>query len=146
MIKFQTVERDSIFTQLDFRPKLLMVLVISVIAFVWESPVALGTMVVILVLVSLSVGVKPSYIRTVVSVMIPFSVLLLLTHGFFNTDRVMTLTGKEDLTPLLVLPESWWLIGGGMLSLEGFVYGWSVIFKSLAMVLVPLALVSLAMS
>ena len=140
MIKFQTVERDSIFTQLDFRPKLLMVLVISVIAFVWESPVALGTMVVILVLVSLSVGVKPSYIRTVVSVMIPFSVLLLLTHGFFNTDRVMTLTGKEDLTPLLVLPESWWLIGGGMLSLEGFVYGWSVIFKSLAMVLViPLA-------
>jgi energy-coupling factor transport system permease protein len=118
-----------------------MVVVISAIALVWESPVALGVMVVILVVLSLLVGVKLSYIRTVVSVMLPFSLLLLLTHGFFNTDRVMTLTGHEDLTPLLVLPEEWWLIGGGILSLEGFVYGWSVIFKSLAMVLViPLAI------
>jgi energy-coupling factor transport system permease protein len=138
---FQTVERDSLFTRLDFRPKLLMVIVISTVAFVWESPIALGALLVCLIGISLLAGVKPAYIRTMVMVMVPFYLLLLITHGFWNTDQVKTLTGQEALTPLFTFPEGWLLIGGGGMSLEGFLYGWSVIFKTLSLVLVlPVAI------
>lgn len=141
VMQFQTVERDSIFTRLDFRPKLFMVAVISTVAFVWESPLALGALLAFLVGISLLAGVKSGYIKTVVVVMIPFYILLLITHGFFNTDQVKTLTNQETLTPLFTFPESWPVIGGGGMSVEGFLYGWSVIFKTLSLVLVlPVAI------
>jgi energy-coupling factor transport system permease protein len=141
LMRFQTVERDSLFTHLDFRPKLLMIAVISTVAFVWESPVALAVLMFVLFIASLLAGVKPSYIKTIITVMIPFYVLLLITHGFWNTDQVMTLTGHEVLTPLFTFPESWWLIGGGSMSVEGFLYGWGVIFKTITLVMVvPLAI------
>jgi energy-coupling factor transport system permease protein len=140
LVRFQAVERDSLFTRLDFRPKLLMAAVISTVAFVWESPVALGVLMLALAIASILAGVRPSYIRTIIKVMIPFYALLLITHGFWNTDQVMTLTGQETLTPLFTLPESWWLVGGGSMSVEGFLYGWGVIFKTLTLVMVlPLA-------
>jgi energy-coupling factor transport system permease protein len=140
LVRFQAVERDSLFTRLDFRPKLLMAAVISTVAFVWESPVALGVLMVVLAIASILAGVRPSYIKTIIKVMIPFYALLLITHGFWNTDQVMTLTGQETLTPLFTLPESWWLVGGGSMSVEGFLYGWGVIFKTLTLVMVlPLA-------
>jgi energy-coupling factor transport system permease protein len=141
LMKFQTVERDSLFTRLDFRPKLLMIAVLSTVAFVWESPIALGALMLVLVVASLLAGVRPSYIKTIITVMIPFYILLLITHGFFNTDQVKTLTGREILTPLLTFPANWPVIGGGSMSLEGFVYGWAVIFKTLTLVMViPLAI------
>lgn len=140
VMRFQTVERDSLFTRLDFRPKLLMVVVISILAFVWESPVALAGLVLTLVAACLLVGVKPSYLKTIVTVMIPFYILLLITHGFWNTVQVKTLTGRDVLTPLFTFPESWWVIGGASMSVEGVLYGWTVIFKTLALVMViPLA-------
>jgi energy-coupling factor transport system permease protein len=140
LVRFQAVERDSLFTRLDFRPKLLMAAVISTVAFVWESPVALGVLMGVLAIASILAGVRPSYIKTIIKVMIPFYALLLITHGFWNTDQVMTLTGQETLTPLFTLPESWWLVGGGSMSVEGFLYGWGVIFKTLTLVMVlPLA-------
>jgi len=123
LMKFQTVERDSLFTRLDFRPKLLMIAVLSTVAFVWESPIALGGLTLVLIATSLLVGVKGSYVRTIVTLMIPFYLLLLLTHGFFSTERVKVLTGHAVLTPLFSFPESWWLIGGGSMSLEGVLYG-----------------------
>jgi energy-coupling factor transport system permease protein len=141
MMKFQTVERDSIFTQLDFRPKLFMVAIISTVAFVWESPIALAGLMLFLITISLLAGVKATYIRTIITMMIPFYALLLLTHGFWNTDQVKTLTNQEVLTPMFSFPESWWLIGGGMMSVEGFLYGLAVIFKTLTLVLVlPVAI------
>jgi energy-coupling factor transport system permease protein len=140
-IEFQTVERDSIFTQLDFRPKLLMVAVVSTVAFVWESPVALAVLMFFLIALSLLAGVKPGYIRMIITMMIPFYILLLITHGFWNTDQVKALTGHEVLTPIFTFPESWWLIGGGSMSVEGFLYGLAVIFKTLTLVLVlPVAI------
>jgi energy-coupling factor transport system permease protein len=141
MMTFQTVERDSLFTRLDFRPKLLMVAVISTVAFVWESPITLATLMFILVGTCLVVGVKASYIKTIITMMIPFYILLLVTHGFWNTDQVQTLTGHDVLTPIFSFPEDWWLIGGGVFSLEGFLYGLGVIFKTLTLVMViPLAI------
>ena len=140
-IEFQTVERDSIFTQLDFRPKLLMVAVVSTVAFVWESPIALAVLMFFLIALSLLAGVRPGYIRMIITMMIPFYILLLITHGFWNTDQVKTLTGHEVLTPIFTFPESWWLIGGGSMSVEGFLYGLAVIFKTLTLVLVlPVAI------
>jgi energy-coupling factor transport system permease protein len=118
-----------------------MVAVISTIAFVWESPIALAALCVFLVGTSLLAGVKGSYIRTIVTMMVPFYILLLITHGFWNTDQVKTLTDQEVLTPLFIFPESWWLIGGGMMSVEGFLYGIAVVFKTLSLVLVlPVAI------
>ncbi|MBN1261218.1 MAG: energy-coupling factor transporter transmembrane protein EcfT, partial [Anaerolineae bacterium] len=67
---FQTVERDSFFTRLDFRPKLLMMGVLTIVAFVWESPAMGGLLAFLVILACLAVGVKFSYIRTVVTVMI----------------------------------------------------------------------------
>ena len=136
LTKFQTVERDSLFTRLDFRPKLLMVVVISTVAFVWESPVALAALTLALVAACLMAGVKPGYVKTIVTVMVPFYVLLLITHGFWNVDQVKALTGREELTPLFTFPANWWLIGGGSMSVEGLAYGWTVIFKTLTLVMV----------
>jgi energy-coupling factor transport system permease protein len=141
MMKFQTVERTSIFTRLDFRPKLLMVVVITIIAFVWESPIAAGALLLVLLVASLLAGVKRSYLLLIIQVMIPFYVLLLLTHGFWNIEQVKMLTHKQVLTPIFTFPKSWWLIGGASMSLEGFLYGWNVIFKTLTLVMVvPLAI------
>jgi len=135
-LKFQTVERDSFFTRLDFRPKLLMMAVITIIAFLWESPLLQFSLAAIIVAASLAVGVKFSYIRLVITILLPFYILLLLTHGFFNIDQVKALTGKTELTPLLRIPQDWWLIGGGMMSLEGVLYGLNAIFKTLTLTLV----------
>jgi energy-coupling factor transport system permease protein len=94
-----------------------------------------------LVGMSLLAGVRPNYIRTIITMMIPFYILLLLTHGFWNTDQVKGLSGHEVLTPLFAFPESWPVIGGGSMSVEGFLYGWAVIFKMLTLVLVlPVAI------
>lgn len=140
-MQFQTVERDSIFTRMDFRPKLVMVAVVSTVAFVWESPIALAGLLAFIVAISLLAGVKGSYIKTIFTMMIPFYVLLVITHGFWNTEQVKALTIQETLTPLFTFPESWWLIGGGMMSVEGLVYSIAVIFKTLTLVLVlPVAI------
>jgi energy-coupling factor transport system permease protein len=140
-MQFQTVERDSIFTRMDFRPKLVMVAVVSTVAFVWESPIALAGLLAFIVTISLLAGVRGGYIKTIFTMMIPFYILLLITHGFWNTDQVEKLTYQTTLTPLFTFPESWWLIGGGGMSVEGFLYGVAVIFKTLALVLVlPVAI------
>lgn len=141
VLKFQTVERDSIFSRLDFRSKVLMITVISIVAFVWESPIALAALTLMVMAACLVAGVKPGYLKFIIKVMIPFYFLLLITHGFWNIEQVKYLTGKQVLTPLFTLPSSWWLIGGASMSLEGFLYGWSVIFKTLVLVMViPLAI------
>ncbi len=140
-MQFQTVERDSIFTKMDFRPKLVMVAVVSTVAFVWESPIALAGLLIFIVVISLLAGVKGSYIRTIFTMMIPFYILLLITHGFWNTEQVKALTQQETLHPLFTFPENWWLIGGASMSVEGFIYGVAVIFKTLTLVLVlPVAI------
>jgi energy-coupling factor transport system permease protein len=140
MVGFQTVERDSLFTRLDFRSKVVMVAVISILAFVWESPIAEAVLALGVIVACLLAGVKWSYLKWIMQLMIPFFILLLLTHGFWNTTQVKALTGKEVLAPLFTLPRNWWLIGGATMSVEGALYGCNVLFKMLTLVLViPLA-------
>jgi len=135
-MKFQTVERDSIFTKLDFRPKIYMMLVLTVIALIWESPVVQLAMAFLILIACFMSGVKMKFIGTILLIMVPFYILLIATHGFFNIAQVMKLTGKESLTTLFQIPENWWLIGGLKFTLEGFWYGINTIFKTLTIVLV----------
>jgi energy-coupling factor transport system permease protein len=135
---FQTVERDSFFTRLDFRPKLVMMATITLVAFVWESPVMGGLLALGIIMACLAVGVKFSYIRTVVLVMIPFYILLLLTQGFFAGPLITSLTGltEDQFTMLFNFPDAWPLIGGAGMSLEGVKYALNVVFKTLTMTMV----------
>lgn len=135
-MKFQTVERDSVFTRLDFRPKIYMMLVLTVVALIWESPVVQLALAFLILIACFLSGVKMKFIRTILLIMIPFYLLLLVTHGFFNISQVQSLTGKTELTNLFSIPESWWLIGGLSFSVEGFWYGINTIFKTLTIVLV----------
>ncbi len=135
-LTFQTVERDSFFTRLDFRPKLFILAVVTLVAFVWESPVLGGLLALALTLACLAVGVKFGYIRQLVALMLPFYALLLLTQGFFAGELIRARTGQAELTPFFTLPVSWWLVGGAMMSVEGMLYALNVIFKTLTMMLV----------
>lgn len=135
---FRTVERDSLFTRLDFRPKLFMIAVITVVAFVWENPLMGGGLALTVLLACLAAGVRPGYIRTVLLLMLPFSLVLILTQGFFSGALITTLTGlqPDDFHMLLVFPTAWPLIGGVGLSWEGVQYALNIIAKSLTMTLV----------
>ncbi|MBM3145999.1 MAG: energy-coupling factor transporter transmembrane protein EcfT [Chloroflexi bacterium] len=143
MLKFQTVERDSFFSRLDFRPKLYMVAILTIVTFAWESPLLQFGMAATITLACLAVGVKWGYIRTILLVMTPFYLLLVLTHAFFNRDQVMALQGyssAEQLQKIYTFPESWPVIGGGYATWDGLSYGLNVMFKALTLTLVvPLA-------
>ena len=136
LMKFQAVERDSIFTRLDFRAKLVMMAVVTGIAFLWESPLLEMVLCLAVVLAVVLAGVRLAYLRSVLLVMLPFYLFLLITMGFFNVEQVRALLGGRDLTPLFVFPEGWWLIGGVGMTIEGVLYGLNLVFKTLTMVLV----------
>ncbi|PZU95993.1 MAG: energy-coupling factor transporter transmembrane protein EcfT [Pseudanabaena sp.] len=138
---FQTVKYDSAFTRLDFRSKLVAMLLITVLAFIWESPIAGGILLLGVVSGCVIAGVRLNYLGNILKVMIPFYIFLILSMGFFNIEQVKLLTGKSELTPLLTLPNQLWLIGGTKMSVEGSLYGLSIVLKTLTMILViPLAI------
>jgi energy-coupling factor transport system permease protein len=139
MMKFQAVERDSFFSRLDFRPKLFMMAIVSIVAFIWESPLMQLVMALIVILACLAVGVKGSYIRLIFMVLTPFYIILLLTHAFFNINQVMALQGfdsPDQLTRIFTFPETWPVIGGGFATWDGFRYGFNIIFKTLTLTLI----------
>lgn len=140
-MKFQTVKYDSIFTRLDFRSKLVIMLTITILAFLWESPIAGGVLMLSVIASCILAGVRLNYLGTILKVMIPFYIFLILSMGFFNIEQVKLLTNKSELTPLLSLPQTWWFLGGAKMSLEGTLYGLNIVFKTLTMILViPLAI------
>ena len=142
-IIFRVVERRSFFTQLDFRSKFFAAVVLTVIAFTWESPLLQGCLAVILISASLAAGVRPRYLLNLMIFMLPFNLLILLSHGFFNVVQVKSLTGQTALTALFSLPNAWWLVGGMTFSLEGALYGVNVVCKTLSLTLVlPLAILT----
>ena len=136
---FQTIKRDSPFQKLDFRPKLLLVVIVTTIAFIWESPLAGAGLVVLLTVCALAVGVKWRYIKLIVGIMLIFGLFLIVSHGFFNTGQVQRLTGRP-LTVLYTVPARLFIIGGIQLTLEGILFGLNVLCKTLSMIIViPIA-------
>ncbi len=135
-LTLHTVERDSFFTRLDFRSKLVLMGAITLVAFVWESPVLGGLLALALALTCLAAGVKFSYIRTVIILLLPFAAFMILMQGFLGGDLVRARLDREALTPLFTFPAAWPLIGGGMMTWEGVLYALNVVCKTLTMVLV----------
>lgn len=136
MLTLQTVTRASFFTRLDFRPKLVLMAVLTLTAFLWESLALNAVLALGVILAALAAGVSGRYIRRVLGLMAPFYLILLLTQGFWAEDMLRARTGQMALTPLLTFPADWWLIGGGQLSLEGVQYALNLIAKTLTMTLV----------
>jgi energy-coupling factor transport system permease protein len=140
-MKLQTVKYESLFTRLDFRSKLVVMLSVTILAFLWESPIAGGILMLSVISFCLLAGVRLNYLGNILKVMIPFYIFLILSMGFFNVEQVKLLTHKTELTTLLSLPQTWWLVGKAKMSLEGTLYGLNIVFKTLTMILViPLAI------
>jgi energy-coupling factor transport system permease protein len=131
--------RASAFSRLDFRAKLAVFAAASVAAVLWNDPrLSLGLMLATLG-ACLGAGVSRGYLWLMARLMAPFLLLLLLTHGFFNVQYVLRLTGHAHLTPLFTFPARLPLVGGMIFSAEGFYYGLNVIGKSMTLLLlVPL--------
>mgnify|MGYP000564813968 CR=1 FL=1 len=134
------VPPDALLARLDFRTKLVWATVVSVLAFLWDSPIATGALALALIGACLAAGVRARYLGLVLAVMAPFYALALLTHGLWNVEQVKALSGHAALTPLVTVPPAIWAIGGASASVEGVTYGLAVIAKTTALVLViPLA-------
>jgi len=137
--RFQTVGRHTFFSRLDFRSKLAVFISVTVIAALWNNQLYVGLLMLSVLAACIQTGISGSYLRLMFRVMAPFFILMLLTHGFFNKQHVLRLSGASHLTPWFTLPTSWWLVGGGMLSQEGLLYGITVLSKSMTfLLLVPL--------
>jgi energy-coupling factor transport system permease protein len=131
--------RATAFSGLDFRAKFAVFVAVTVAAVAWNDPrLSLGLMLATLI-ACLWAGISPSYLWLMGRLMAPFFLLLLLTHGFFNVQYVLRLTGHAHLTPLFSVPARFPLVGGMSFSEEGFYYGLNVIAKSMTLLLlVPL--------
>ena len=128
--------RPTFFRRLDFRTKLVLMIALTIVAMLWENPLPGGVLTMVAFTLSLSAGIRISYIRRVITLMFPFYLFILVTQGFFADDLIYARTGQPLLTPLFSFPTHWWLIGGGIYSLEGFLYGLNVVFKTLTISLV----------
>ncbi len=138
---FQPITHDSFLTRLDFRPKLVLLFTLTLTAFVWESPRLIALLTASLLLACLYAGIKPGYLKLVLTLTLPFALLLIVLHGFFNNVQLLKLTGQPALTPLFALPPHWPLIGGLRFSYEGLTYGFVLVCKTLSMtLLIPLLL------
>lgn len=139
--KIQTVNRSTFFSKCDFRAKLAFFFAATFLAALWDNPWLGGSLTLAVVGSCLAVGIPWSYLKLMFRVMIPFCLLLLFTHGFFDVEYVLHLTGRSHLTYFFTFPSNWWIIGNKSLSHEGVFYGFNTIFKSLTLLfLVPLCI------
>ncbi len=133
---FQSVDRASFFTRMDFRPKLALMTSLTIVAFTWESPTLGGLLALAVILGGLAAGVRPSYVLKAFLAMLPFYLFVVVTQGFFGGEIVRARTGQTTLTPLFTLPKGWWLVGGATMSVEGIKYALNIVFKALTMTMV----------
>jgi len=121
--------RESLFSQLDFRSKLMILVTATFLAFLWESPILTGALALLVLILCLVARIRPAYLGHILRIMLPFYAILLAAHGFGNTN-----VGR---TAVWIAPEAWWLIGGKLkLTVEGLAYGLMTIFRTLTLILV----------
>ena len=135
-MKFETVNKKSFFTYLDFRTKLLMIIVVTIITFLWGSPFTEGLLSLVIGYGCILAGIQLNYFKKIFMFMIPFHSFILIVTGFFYIDQIKVLLNINDLTPIFILPNSWFWIGGLTMNYEGILYGLNIIFKTLNMVLI----------
>ena len=140
LFRIQSVDQESFFTRLDFLTKLCLIVIVSILAFLWEDPIYQIILALLVLIANIVLGVKKDYLVKFLLIILPFYIFLLLTHAFFNRDQIMTLLGTKQLSPIFTFPEKWWLVGGIYPTWEGLWYGINILFKTLSLTLViPLA-------
>jgi energy-coupling factor transport system permease protein len=130
------------FAALDFRAKAAVLVGGTGCAVLCDRPLLSVCLALLAGLGAAASGVPRAMLGLLLRVMVPFSLLLLLTHGFFNVAHVQRLTGLEALSVLWRVPAALPVGGGVALSTEGLRYGVNVVAKSLTLLLLvpPLVL------
>lgn len=127
--------QDSPFAHVDVRAKLVLVACVTTVTLVWDRPFyQLGLAFLVFLLCAIG-RVGGSYLYSLFRIMIPFYFILLITHGFFNTEYVRRLTGQESLTTLFQLPPALPLIGGSRMTVEGTLFGLNASLKTVVLTL-----------
>lgn len=127
--------QDSPFARVDVRAKLVLVACVTTVTLVWDRPFyQLGLAFLVFLLCAIG-RVGGSYLYSLFRIMIPFYFILLITHGFFNTEYVRRLTGQESLTTLVLLPGALPLIGGSRMTVEGTLFGLNASLKTVVLTL-----------
>jgi energy-coupling factor transport system permease protein len=126
----QRFDSDSAISNLDARVKLVLILCVLVLVFSWRHPIYLGGLVLGVVVLSLLGGIPFGYIGRLMLVTLPFAIILVLIHGFFNK--------WFGVTPLLgPVPESVPVLGGRLaLYKEGTLFGLGMAGRTYALMLV----------
>jgi energy-coupling factor transport system permease protein len=125
--------------RIDARAKLAVFAAATGVALLWDDPRLNAALLLAVLGACLAAGVSGAYLRLMLRAMVPLVVLLLVTHGWFDTRYVLRLTGRAAVTPLWVAPPSWPGVGGATLSREGLLYGCAVAAKSVTLLLlIPL--------
>ncbi len=131
--------------RIDARAKLALFAAASGVALLWDDPRLNAALLLAVLGACLAAGVAAAYLRLMLRAMIPLAVLLLVTHGWFDTRTVLRLTGHAAVTPLWSAPPSWPWVGGATLSREGLLYGCAVAAKSVTLLLlIPLCVFTTA--
>lgn len=120
---------DSAAARLDARVKLVLVFCILALVFLWKSPIYLSLLVAAIIVFSLMGGIPFSYMRKLILITLPFGIILVLMHGFFNRwyGETVLLGPFPDWVPLL----------GGYVRLfkEGTLFGLGMAFRTYALML-----------
>ncbi|BDA39411.1 energy-coupling factor transporter transmembrane component T family protein [Candidatus Atelocyanobacterium thalassae] len=135
-MKFETVNKKSFFTYLDFRTKLLIIIITTIITFLWESPFTEGLLGLAIGYACIVAGIKINYFRKIFTIMMPFYSLILIITGFFYVDQIEVLLNTNYLTPIFTFPDNWFWIGGLIMNYEGVFYGLNIVLKILNMILI----------
>jgi len=127
---FGGAARHSLFSSLDVRAKLAVLVATAVLAFSWENPVLSGAVAGGVLLLWPLARLEWRDLKRLLFLMSPFLVIVLLVHGVFNE-----VVGR---TTLLGPAPAWVPLIGGRLRVtsEGLLYGLVVISRTLALIFI----------
>jgi energy-coupling factor transport system permease protein len=96
---------------------------------VWNNPVHLGILVLSIIVLSLLGGISTGYLGKLFLITLPFGIILVLMHGFFNR-------WFGETAILGPVPESVPLLGGYLtMYKEGTLFGLAMAFRTYALML-----------
>jgi len=118
------ISQPSFFSRLDVRAKLFLLVLVSVLIFVWENVFFVAGLFAVVLVLALNAHLDRRLMWRLFRIMLPFIGLTVVIQGLFNIIGV---------TPLWTVP-AWVPWVGGRVSLywEGVVFGFVVVFRLLS--------------
>jgi energy-coupling factor transport system permease protein len=135
VIRSITPVKGSFLHLLDFRPKLVLLLVIMTVCLIWNDPFLQFGLLLSVLGLCLNSKISFRYLTFIIGLMVPFLLVMVLIHGFFNTVQLGRLIGEGDFHWLVRIPDDWLIFRGKGLTLEGVLYGLNVGLKSTTLLL-----------